>query len=61
MNIRNESKLHEKIKSFELNKNIIYFYGTEVRSYGQFADEKLLHEHRKMQTMYKWRLDKLFR
>jgi hypothetical protein len=32
-----------------------------VRSYNQFVDEKILHQHRKMQTMYKWRLDRLFR
>ncbi len=49
------------MKRFELNRNVIYFYGTEVRSYGQFVDERLLHEHRKMQTIYKWRLDKLFK
>ncbi len=31
-----------------------------MRSYTHFTDERLLHHHRKMQTIYKWRLDKLF-
>jgi hypothetical protein len=61
LNVRNESKLHEKVKRFELSRNVLYFYGTEVRSYTQYVDERLLHERRKMQTIYKWRLDKLFR
>ena len=61
LSVKNENKLHEKIKNFEINKNIIYFYGTEVRSYHQYVDEKIFHEKRMMQTIYKWRLDKLFR
>ena len=54
-------KLHEKVKKFEIDKNVIYFYGTEMRSYCQYINEQLQHERRKMQTIYKWRLDKLFK
>lgn len=31
-----------------------------MKSYSQFVNEELQHEQRKMQTIYKWRLDKLF-
>jgi hypothetical protein len=53
--------LHEKVKKFEINKNLLYFFGTEMRSYCQYVHEELQHEKRKMQTIYKWRLDRLFR
>jgi len=61
LNIKNEGKLHEKIKNFELFSNEVCFYGTEVRTYSQYVDEKLLHERRKMQNIYKWRLNKLLK
>jgi hypothetical protein len=61
LSVKNETKLHEKIKHFEIDSRVIYFYGTEVRSYCEYVDESLLHERRKMQTIYKWRLDKLFK
>ena len=28
ISVRNDSKLHEKVKHFEINKKLVYFYGT---------------------------------
>ena len=42
-------------------RNILYMYGTEMRSYCRFVNEEMQHESRKMQTIYKWRLDRLFK
>lgn len=61
LSVKNDNKLHEKIKHFEMFRNVLYLYGTEMRSYVRFVNEEIQHERRKMQTIYKWRLDRLFK
>ena len=61
LSVRNESKLHEKTRRFDISGGKVYLYGTEIRCYTPYNDEKIVHEQRKMQTIYRWRLDKLFK
>jgi len=61
LSVKNDNKLHQKIKHFEMFRNVLYLYGTEMRSYVRFVNEEIQHERRKMQTIYKWRLDRLFK
>jgi CRISPR/Cas system-associated protein endoribonuclease Cas2 len=59
LNVKNEEKLHEKVRKFILYEGNIITYGTYIRVFDQFVDESLQHEKRKMKTIYTWRLNKL--
>lgn len=61
LSMKNEEKLHEKVRSFAINEGKIYAYGNCIRVYEQMVDENLQHEKYKMENTYTWRISKLSR
>lgn len=57
--MKNEEKLHDKVKSFQISEGKIYCYGNCIRVFEEFIDESLEHEKFKMENTYKWRINKL--
>lgn len=59
VSVKNEEKLHDKVRKFAIDDGKIVGYGTCIRVYEQFIDESLEHEKFKMENTYTWRINKL--